>query len=243
MKKSVKMPDPYVMDELAVSTAPGSEPLNRQVYHLLKLEIIECRLKPGDRLSENDVAARFRISRQPVREALIKLGEDNFVIIRPKRTTRVAPISRSDIDQGVEIRMALETHIAGLAATLIKPEHIKALDENVQSQRYVAQQYKLREHFALDDAFHRQVIEASGISKAWGIVESYKGVMDRLRFLSLEYELTPMVMTSNAHSRILEALRAGNSDAAVAAMREHLEQTRRSLLTAMSKCKSDWFCD
>ena len=53
------------------------DPISRQIYAYLKRAIIECRLMPGDHLSENEVSAKFNISRQPVREALIKLSENH----------------------------------------------------------------------------------------------------------------------------------------------------------------------
>ena len=98
----------YLSTEFAVENT--REPINQQIYKFLKKAIIECRLQPGDPLSENEVSNKFkvRISRQPVREALIKLAENDFVVIEPKKTTKVAKISKKDILQGAEMRMAIE---------------------------------------------------------------------------------------------------------------------------------------
>ena len=84
----------YLSTEFAVENT--KEPINQQIYKFLKKAIIECRLQPGDPLSENEVSSKFkfRISRQPVREALIKLAENDFVVIEPKKTTKVAKISK-----------------------------------------------------------------------------------------------------------------------------------------------------
>lgn len=233
----------YLSTEFAVVNS--KEPINRQIYKFLKRAIIECRLMPDDPLSENEVASKFKykISRQPVREALIKLAENDFVIIQPKKTTKVSRISRSDIMQGSEIRKAIECHIIRLAATVIDNDTLIKLEKNVEAQRLVAEQYNLHEHFALDDEFHQTIMQVAGIGKAWNIVEGVKGVMDRVRFLSLEYELTPMITTSNAHQKILDALKLHDPESAAKEMYTHIDETRSSLEKVISKCKPEWFQD
>lgn len=231
----------YLSTEFAV--VDSKEPLNQQIYRFLKKAIIECQLMPDAPVSENEVASKFRfkISRQPVREALIKLSENGFVVIEPKKTTRVSRISKSEIRQGVEIRKALECHLVRLACGRITPEELQQLENNVTSQRFVAEQYKLHDHFALDDEFHRLIVQSAGVDRAWDIIEGIKGLMDRVRFLSLEYELTPMIVTSNAHHKIYEALRTGDQNSCAAAMEAHLEETRVSLEQVVDKCKPEWF--
>ncbi len=225
----------------------STEPINRQIYKILKRKIIECRLMPDESISENTVANRFdlgvNVSRQPIREALIKLAENDFVIIQPKKTTRVSRISRSDIMQGAEIRKVLESHIIRKTAEVIDDATLQMLEKNVTSQRFVAEQYNLHEHFKLDDDFHHTMLTVAGMEKAWDIVERFKGVMDRVRYLALDYELTPMATTSDSHRIILEALKAHDADAASKAMYNHIDETLQSLKKAMEKCKPDWFVD
>ena len=233
----------YLSTEFAVVN--NKEPINQQIYKFLKRAIIECRLMPDDPVSENEVASKFKfkISRQPVREALIKLAENDFVIIEPKKTSRVSRISRSEVLQGSEIRKALECHIVMLACDRISDEILQQLENNVTSQRFVAEQYNLHDHFALDDEFHHIICRAADMERAWNIIEGLKGVMDRVRFLSLEYELTPMIITSNAHHKIYEALKSHDREECRKAMLEHIGETRISLQKVMEKCKPEWFKD
>lgn len=233
----------YLSTEFALVNS--KEPINRQIYKFLKKAIIECRLMPDDPLSENEVSSKFKykISRQPVREALIKLAENDFVIIEPKKTTKVSRISKSDVIQGAIIRRALEGHIIRLAAPKITDADIEKLTKNVEAQSYVAEQYNLHEHFALDDEFHNTILSIAGMQKAWNIVEGVKGVMDRVRFLSLEYELTPMITTSDAHFKILEALKTRDPDLCEKAIVTHIDDTSSSLQGIIQKCKPDWFTD
>ena len=189
------------MNEFYLSTdfvlENSKEPINHQIYRFLKRAIIECRLMPGDPLSENAVSSKFKfkISRQPVREALIKLAENDFVVISPKKTTRVAPISRSDLFQGTEIRCAIEGFFIKKAAELIDDKTLQYLYDNVQKQEQAARDYNIKDHFALDDDFHATILKAAGMSKAWNMIESVKGIMDRVRFLYIENALITMEVT------------------------------------------------
>lgn len=237
------------MNEFYLSTefvlVNNKEPINQQIYRFLKRAIIECRLMPGDPLSENAVSSKFKskVSRQPVREALIKLAKNDFVIISPKKATRVAPINRSDILQGAEIRCAIEGYFIRKAAELIDLKTLNFLKDNIKKQEQAAKDYNIRDHFALDDEFHSTILNAAGAPKAWNMIESVKGVMDRVRFLSLENELIPMGVTSKAHEKILAALEKHNAQEAEKAMLEHVLNTRASLESTMAKCRKDWFID
>lgn len=233
----------YLSTEFAVENT--KEPINQQIYKFLKKAIIECRLQPGDPLSENEVSSKFkfRISRQPVREALIKLAENDFVVIEPKKTTKVAKISKKDILQGAEMRMAIEGYCIRKSCGHIDEETLEFLHQNIEKQKKAADQYDVHEHFRLDDEFHCTLIRASGLDRAWNMVEGLKASMDRVRYLSLENELTPMIITSNAHQKILEALKANDAEAAHSALYDHIGATRDQLESVIHKCKSEWFRD
>lgn len=233
----------YLSTEFAVENT--REPINQQIYKFLKKAIIECRLQPGDPLSENEVSSKFkfRISRQPVREALIKLAENDFVVIEPKKTTKVACISKKDILQGAEMRMAIEGYCIRKSCEIMTSEILDKLHENIELQKKAAEQYDVHEHFRLDDEFHCTLIHASGLDRAWNMVEGLKASMDRIRYLSLENELTPMIITSSAHQKILDALVKRDAEAAHEALYEHILATRDQLSAVIQKCKAEWFRD
>ena len=235
------MNDIFLTDEKFILNSV--DPISRQIYAFLKRAIIECRLMPGDHLSENEVSAKFNISRQPVREALIKLSENGFVLIEPKKTTRVKRISRSQVLQGAVIREAIESKIIRKTAECINDKVIALLEENVHKQENVADDYNVHLHFSLDAEFHRIILSAPGYDKAWDIVETVKGSMDRLRFLSIEFELTPISKTCRAHRKVLEALKKQDPDLAEKAMIQHLQETAESLSMVMDKCNPQWFSE
>ncbi len=69
----------------AESQLNPTQPVNQQIYRILRRDIVHCLIPPGTPLSEKEVSVRFAVSRQPVREAFIKLAENGLIQIRPQR--------------------------------------------------------------------------------------------------------------------------------------------------------------
>ncbi|MFA6508326.1 MAG: GntR family transcriptional regulator, partial [Treponemataceae bacterium] len=78
-----------------------NQPIHQWVYSVLRLNIIRLHLKPGQSVSETEISTRLGISRTPVREAFIRLGEDGLLEVKPQRCS---VISRIDLDQAEETR-------------------------------------------------------------------------------------------------------------------------------------------
>ena len=85
-----------------------SEQQDRSIYRVLRQDVVTLRLKPGMRLSENELAARFGTSRAPVREALIRLADEGLIDVRPQRGSFVSRISLAAMEQARLVREALE---------------------------------------------------------------------------------------------------------------------------------------
>ena len=83
------------------------DPIAPQRVAVLRQCIAELRLKPGEALSEKDIAGRYGVSRQPVREAFIKLSEAGLVEIRPSRGTFVMKISVREVANARLVREAI----------------------------------------------------------------------------------------------------------------------------------------
>src|SRR3569832_2877787 len=81
--------------------------LRDNVYESLRADILNCRLAPGDDIREQDLASRYAVSRQPVREALLRLEREHLVTVQPRQGYRVNPISLSDARDLLRFRLAL----------------------------------------------------------------------------------------------------------------------------------------
>src|ERR1700727_3287473 len=82
--------------------------LRDNVYESLRADILPCGRAPGDDMREQELAERYAVSRQPVREALLRLEREHLVTVQPRQGYRVNPISLSDARDLLRFRLALE---------------------------------------------------------------------------------------------------------------------------------------
>jgi GntR family transcriptional regulator, rspAB operon transcriptional repressor len=212
---------------LAIDLAP-TEPIARQVTRALRQAIVMMRLRPGEMLSEQDIATRFGVSRQPVREAFIKLGEAGLIQVLPQRGTLVVKISRAAVEDARFIREAVECAVVREAARQVTRAGAAMLKGSLARQRRAARNKDAEGFFALDEEFHRLLAELAGRPSAWRVVEDVKPQMDRVRFIDMT-DAMPMRVVIDQHIAIVSAIAAGDPDAAVAAMRDHLSEILLSL--------------
>ncbi|TFF25373.1 GntR family transcriptional regulator [Jiella endophytica] len=199
-----------------------------QIYSALRQAIITMALKPGQALSEKEIALSFGSSRQPVREAFIKLAEAGLVRVLPQRGTYVVKVSPKQVADARFVREAVEVAVARHCCLSAGKPAIDALERIVAEQESAAAADDHAGFLALDEAFHKGLAEAIGCSEAWRVIEMGKAQMDRVRYLSLP-EASPMSLLIDQHRAILAAIRAGDADRAAAAVRIHLREILVSL--------------
>jgi DNA-binding GntR family transcriptional regulator len=200
-----------------------------QVYSHLRSAIICGELRPGQALSEQAIATCYSTSRQPVREALLKLAEERLVVILPKRGTFVVKISVADVLDARFVREAIEVAVVQEAASVALPSAVKELRLILEKQKSLSSSHgHSAEFMALDEEFHRTIALSIGRAHSWRVVESVKAQMDRIRYLSLD-DATPLPLLVEQHTRIVDSIEAGNATAAAAAMRSHLREIIVSL--------------
>ena len=163
-----------------------SEPVNQQVYRTLRRAIITCQVLPGILLSEKDISTQFNVSRQPVREAFIKLAEAGLVKILPQRGTFVTKISVKKVIDGQFIREAVECAIIKRAAQEISDADLLLLEQNLKEQIDANKRKDIRYFLEKDDEFHQILMNVVDCPMAWETVENIKAMMDRVRYLTLE---------------------------------------------------------
>lgn len=220
-------------------TFSNNEPINQQIYNILRHNIVNCAIPPGTLLSEKEISTNFSVSRQPVREAFIKLAEAGLVQILPQRGTFVVKISAKRVTDGRFIREAVETAIIRKAATMVTPEQLAALKHNLLRQELAAKSDNTAEFLELDDQFHQLFAEIADCPLAWENIQNIKATMDRVRFLSLSH-VSPPESLIEQHYKIYEALEAHAPDAAAEAMQNHLGEIIFSI-NPIAEQNADWF--
>ena len=185
-----------MISPLSDSTGAFGRPatVGNRVFEAMRQAIIQLQLRPGDPLSEAEMARQFGVSRQPVREAFIKLAEVGLVEIRPQRGTAVVMISRREVENARFIREAIEVAVARKAAAEADASHHDILDSLIERQRAASQAEDHAEFMRLDEAFHQAIAQAGDCEHAWRLLENLKAQMDRVRYLSLT-DATPIPTT------------------------------------------------
>ena len=216
-----------------------SEPVNQQVYRALRRAIITCQVLPGVLLSEKDISSQFNVSRQPVREAFIKLAEAGLVKILPQRGTFVTKISIKKVIDGQFIREAVECAIIKRVAQGITSADLVLLDKNLAEQIDANKRKDIRSFLEKDDEFHQIIMNVIDCPMAWETVENIKAMMDRVRYLTLE-DISPPEDLVKQHEKIVMALKKHDPEMAALALHEHLSNILQTI-NIVSQQRNDWF--
>ncbi|KGJ06521.1 GntR family transcriptional regulator [Paracoccus halophilus] len=206
--------------DFTISTAP-------QVYDWLRDVILRCELPPGARLSEIEIGKRIGVSRQPVREAFIRLASDGLAEIRPQRGTYISAISVSAVLSARLIREAVESDLVRMIAADADAALIARLDHELDRQREAVARGDTDGFVRLDDDFHYAIAQAAGQETVWGVLEGLKSQMNRLRYITVRaFDAQKLI---DQHAAIVEGLRARDPGRAEQAMRLHLREVLNDL--------------
>jgi GntR family transcriptional regulator, rspAB operon transcriptional repressor len=132
--------------------------LRERVYEQLRHDILTCELMPGAEIREAELAARFEVSKSPVRDALISLEREGLVITIPRQGYRVAPVSISDMLDMFHLRAALERANMERIIRHASDEQLEALD---QFKHFSASQWP-DGFVSYNKSFHRRLAELGG---------------------------------------------------------------------------------
>lgn len=212
-----------------------SESAARRLERELRSAIVRLELPPGTRLTEQDVAGRYGVSRQPVREAFISLDHAGLLSIRAQRGTLVVRISRERMRAARFVREAVECAVARRACTDFDPAIRHEVEDLLAMQHRVAARGDRDGFTQVDEAFHQALARGCGMPSVWDTLTDIKSHMDRVCHLTIP-DAGSMNLLVEQHRAIVVAIDANDADAAEKAMRYHLTE----ILRAMPKAEADY---
>ncbi len=217
-----------VLQALGVETASLAD----RAYHAIREMIVSVELRPGAVIDERGLMERLGIGRTPTREALRRLAQERLVQVYPRRGMFVTSVEIRDLASLAEVRSALESHAARLAAERATEEDRSEL-EALLGELGGRSELDVRELMALDERIHRQVYRSAHNPFLEATLEEYYVLALRIWYLALDRapELEQAVL---GHRELLEAIRDGDADRAEATMRRHVldfEEVMRRVLT------------
>ncbi|WP_298299278.1 GntR family transcriptional regulator [uncultured Litoreibacter sp.] len=198
------------------------------VFDYLQRQIATLKLKPGDRISEAEIAAQFGISRQPVRDAFSRLANQDLLLIRPQRATEVRRFSSRAIEKARFIRAAIEKEVLIRAATYCNAEGADQLRKQLSDQQLAVAQSDHEAFGRLDYEFHKTLCQIARADYAFDVILEEKAKIDRLCMLGHDKEQRLPVLLAD-HRAVAEAVITCDPTVAVEAGMIHLSRLDETL--------------
>lgn len=193
------------------------------VYEALRRNIINFHLKPGDKISEKEVADFLAVSRTPVRESFIKLSKEGVVYVLPQRGTYVSKIDLSQVEEARFIRKSLEKSVMELAAEQLTESDWEELAQNIEQQKQIMQTKDNEKFLELDELFHASIYRSCNKKRTWEIIEQINTQYKRIRLLSfvVEKDLDKII---EQHSQLLALLKQRDKQQVMELTDRHLDK-------------------
>lgn len=174
-------------------------------YRVIKNAIMSLELKPGQIISEVEIAKRLDVSRTPIREVIARLKEENLVEVKPQVGTYVTRIKPQLVEEAVFTRVTLEKEILKLSCEHFPNDILFELRQNVLKQEKLLKQNKSNQQFhELDKQFHYMIFKANKKENVWFAVTRLSTHYNRIRLLSeLEFSFEDAVIQ---HKRIIDVI-------------------------------------
>src|SRR3979490_871145 len=178
-----------------------------RIYSDLRAEMVSLRRRPGEAISEAEIALSYGVSRTPVREAILKLSDEGLVEIFPQSGIFVARIPLTALPEAIIIRKALEETTARLAAERATSSQILTLRSVLERQREASAAGDIETFHQADELFHATVAEVAGYPGIWKFIQQVKVHVDRYRRLTLP-QLGRIPKVISEHEAVLTAIEA-----------------------------------
>ncbi len=203
---------------------------NRQyTYRVLKENIMNLNLKPGEGISEIELANILNVSRTPIREAISTLKAKNLVKVIPQKGTFIAKIDFSFVEEAFFMRNILEREVLRLACENFSLEALTKLEKNIHFQEFQAKfEENQDELFNLDNEFHKIIYEDVNKKRVWDIIQQMNSHYNRIRLLDV-IEKVNLEKTLAQHQKIIDVIKNKDFDSIDEIVSTHLSNFKNKI--------------
>ena len=180
--------------------------LREKILETIRDAILKGTMKPGERVSEPDLAERFGISRTPIREAFRQLESEGYLEVVPRKGAVVASLSERDIEEFYAIKIILEGFAARMAAEKLTAKEIERLEVINARLHKIAAEGDVKTFFRVHNEFHEVFIKAAGNDKLSEMINQLVMRFKRLRLASLS-QPGRMEVSIEDHSDMIQAFK------------------------------------
>ncbi len=194
-----------------------SASLREQIEEMIAVGVY----KPGQHLDETELAARFGVSRTPIRETLIQLSSMGLVVIRPRRGAIVAELGPQQLVEMFEVMSELESTCGRLAARRMTPEEQKALLAAHEACQAAMRAHEPDDYYYKNEVFHEAIYAGSHNQF---LIEQTRNLYRRLRpYRRLQLRVRDRLANSyREHEGVVQAIVSGDGDLAARLLRDHV---------------------
>lgn len=197
---------------------PVVRTIREQVADRIRADVLSGRLAAGTSLRENALAQQYRVSRAPIRDALLQLTQEGLLVAKPNCGVRVAAVKEETQDLLVELRRQIEIFALRKAFQDIDEAFVDQLQETVDQLKAACEAEDLATVVEQDMALHRLIIQSCGNPDLLAI---WLPIVSRMM---LHYSRHNSMMDSHReHADIVDAIRAGDEKAAIASLEANIQ--------------------
>ena len=196
--------------------------LPQDLFNKLRDDILQNKIKPGEKLTEQRICQEYRVSRTPVREAFQKLELDGLIEIIPNRGAFVVGLTRQDIEDMSELRAAYESIAVKWAIDRMTPEEFEDMQEAFELMEFYTMKQDPSKMLAMNTRFHQIIYNGTKNRMLQHVLTSYQ-VYTKNTKISPEYIKEYMDEVLEEHRQIFQAFQAKDKAAASKAAVRHMQ--------------------
>jgi len=209
----------------------NAETLPEKISASLEQAILQGKVRPGDRLIENDLSRSFGISRGPIREAFRLMEKEGLIKMIPRKGAIVRPLSREDLSEVYEVISVLE----GLAGKLFcergTKEDLARLKKIYKGMEIQVKKNNLSKYERLNREFHDIFISGSGNKRIRQVCSTFQKQIRWFQKMTLSFAGRQEISLKE-HKRMLDAFSRRDSEGAEHQVREHVKRASKTYLNA-----------
>jgi len=210
-----------------LSQLKNHKPLKERVYKLLKESILNGDLEPGQKLSQDWLAEQMKVSRMPIRQAIERLRTEGLIENIPYKESKVANLSRRDIEETYDVRALLESYAARLSVGKIRAidlNELTAINKKMEESFFEKDYRKLNFN---NRKFHLTIYKRSGNIRLYNIIDNLWDNFPKGVFWNFSERVENSIIE---HQKIIEAIKKKDKQFTEKMIFQHIENTKNRLL-------------
>jgi DNA-binding GntR family transcriptional regulator len=210
----------------------GAANLRELAYAQIKQRIISCEFRPGEAINEAQLTSFLGLGRTPIHQALHRLEMEGMVTILPRKGVMVTPLSLNDVLDMIEVRVTNEQLCVKLALERAQESDFKAMHEILDRTPDLLARRDVPGLMTVDLQFHLAISAAARNKVLAELLRNLHEKQARFWFLTLSEE-NHSERIYHEHTQILTALESRDSQAAITAIHDHIDDFRRAIMRTL----------